>query len=261
MKTNSLFSKKVLKNANMKKSEYEKIKSNSLKLSIFISLFTWLILGFYTKDIFQSGAYAALTMIFIFTLLIYTPVLKQKKHSKKVEASLPLFLSKLALELRVGKDFIKALKNICNGKGAAEKEYQKVIKDFENGSSISNALKQMNQRINCLNIKRANSSLNNIYLHGSSSETLKRLTDDLLLRQKIESKEFSGKMVVYALVFIAISAIVPSMFASFILIGSFFMKISFTPFQVLLVIVVLFPALDISILFMIHSKTPVFLRQ
>jgi flagellar protein FlaJ len=103
--------------------------------------------------------------------------------------------------------------------------------------------------------------LNNIYLHGSSSETLKRLTDDLLVRQKIESKEFSGKMVVYALVFIAVSAIMPSMFQSFILIGSYFMKISFTPLQVLAIVVILFPALDISILFMIHSKTPIFLRQ
>ena len=137
----------------------------------------------------------------------------------------------------------------------------RVVKDFKNGSSISEALKKMNQRIIGINIKRANSSLNNIYLHGSSSDTLKKLTDDLLIRQKIESKEFSGKMVVYALVFIAVSAIMPSMFQSFILIGSYFMKISFTPLQVFFIIVLLFPALDVSILYMIHSKTPIFLRQ
>jgi len=170
-------------------------------------------------------------------------------------------LSKLVLELKVGKDFVRAIKNVCKNNIETEREYLRVLKDFENGSSISEALKKMNLRVNSLNVKRANSSLNNIYLHGSSSETLKRLTDDLLLRQKIESKEFSGKMVVYALVFIAVSAIMPSMFASFILIGSYFMKISFTQIQILLIIVVLFPVLDIFILFMIHSKTPIFLRQ
>jgi len=68
-------------------------------------------------------------------------------------------------------------------------------------------------------------------------------------------------MVVYALVFIAISAIMPAMFQSFILIGSYFMKISFSPIQVFMITIILFPIMDISILYMIHSKTPIFLRQ
>jgi len=261
MKKKSILSKKIIEKTNIKEKEFEKKKINSLKISIFIGLFGWLLIGMYTKDIFRSGAFGVILMAIIFVIQIYLPVIKQKKYSKKVESGLPLFLSKLVLELRVGKDFVCALRNVCTSKKEIEIEYLKVVKDFENGASISEALRRMNKRVSGLNIKRANSSLNNIYLHGSSSETLKRLTDDLLVRQKIESKEFSGKMVVYALVFIAVSAIMPSMFQSFILIGSYFMKISFTPLQVLAIVVILFPVLDISILFMIHSKTPIFLRQ
>ena len=260
-KKSSLIQKKMIQNTQMREREFEKIKIDSLKMSIFVGLFGWLICGVYTKEIIKSGAVGILIMIILFVIQIYWPILKQKRHAKQVEAGLPLFLSKLILELKVGKDLVHAIKNICKSEIKIEKEYLRVIKDFENGASISEALKKMNLRINSLNVKRANSSLNNIYLHGSSSETLKRLTDDLLLRQKIESKEFSGKMVVYALVFIAVSAIMPSMFASFILIGSYFMKISFTQIQILLIIVILFPVLDIFILFMIHSKTPIFLRQ
>ena len=260
-KTKSFILKKVIQNGNIREKDFEKRKMNSIKLSVFIGLFCWLLIGFFSKEIIKSSAIGILCMIICFVFFIYLPVIKQKQYSKKVESGLPLFLSKLVLELRVGKDFVHAIKNITKGTTEIEIEYQKVVRDFENGASISQALKKMNQKINCLNIKRVNSSLNNIYLHGSSSDTLKRLTDDLLVRQKIESKEFSGKMVVYALVFIAVSAIMPSMFQSFILIGSYFMKIGFTPIQVLLIVVVLFPALDVSILFMIHSKTPIFLRQ
>jgi len=261
IKKSSLIQKKLIEKGQLKEREFEKRKIESLKMSIFIGLFAWLICGVYTKEIIKSGSIGVIIMIFVFIIQIYLPVLKQKKYARKVEAGLPMFLSKIILELKVGKDFVRAIKNVCKNNIETEREYLRVLKDFENGSSISEALKKMNLRVNSLNVKRANSSLNNIYLHGSSSETLKRLTDDLLLRQKIESKEFSGKMVVYALVFIAVSAIMPAMFASFILIGSYFMKISFTPIQIFLIIVLLFPFLDIFILFTIHSKTPIFLRQ
>ena len=59
----------------------------------------------------------------------------------------------------------------------------------------------------------------------------------------------------------AVSAIVPAMFQSFILVGSYFMALSFTAEQVFLIIVVLFPLIDIGILAMINSKTPEFLKQ
>ena len=258
---NSIIQKKINKKTNTRQKDFEKKKIIYLKISIIISLFGWLIIGAYTKDIFRSGAIATILMIIIFIIELYLPVLKQKQHSKKVESGLPMFLFKVVSELKVGKDFVRAIKNSCNSTNPTDVEYLRVVRDFENGASISESLKNMNDRVNCLNVKRANSSLNNIYLHGSSSETLKKLTDDLLTRQKIESKEFSGKMVVYALVFIAVSAIVPSMFASFILIGSYFMKISFTPIQIFLIIVLIFPALDVSILYTIYSKTPIFLRQ
>jgi len=65
----------------------------------------------------------------------------------------------------------------------------------------------------------------------------------------------------YSLVFIAVSAIVPAMFQSFILIGSYFMALSFTAEQVFIIIVVLFPIIDVGILMMINNKTPEFLKN
>ncbi len=98
-----------------------------------------------------------------------------------------------------------------------------------------------------------------MHFAGGSPDGLKRLTEELYLKQRIESKEFSSKMVVYSLIFIAISAIVPAMFQSFILIGSYFMKITLSSFQIFIIIIILFPLIDIIILFVINSKTPLFL--
>ena len=102
MKKKSILSKKIIEKTNIKEKEFEKTKINSLKISIFIGLFGWLLIGMYTKDILRSGAFGAILMAIIFVIQIYLPVIKQKKYSKKVEAGLPLFLSKLVLELRVG---------------------------------------------------------------------------------------------------------------------------------------------------------------
>ena len=135
------------------------------------------------------------------------------------------------------------------------------MNDIEKGSSLKEALAKMNDRIDSLNIKRITSNLANIYLHGGKTLGLKKLAQELLLKQKIESKEFGGKMVVYSLVFIAVSAIVPAMFASFVLIGSYFMKLSFSPIEVFLIIVLLFPMLDAFVLILINSKTPLFLKN
>ena len=63
------------------------------------------------------------------------------------------------------------------------------------------------------------------------------------------------------LVFIAVSAIGPAMFASFIIIGSYFMQIQFSAIQIFLILVIVFPSIDLLVLITINSKTPLFLRK
>ena len=82
----------------------------------------------------------------------------------------------------------------------------------------------------------------------------------MLSRQKSESKEFSGKIVMFSLVFIVLSAIIPALFQAFITVGSSFMEIPFEGFQVLIIVGVLFPLLDTLLLFYIKSSTPEFLK-
>jgi pilus assembly protein TadC len=250
---------KVTKKANFRKKEFEIHKFESLKLSILISLFLFLFFELYLHNLFLTSGIAIFCFTVIFLLALQIPLIKKRKYAKKIENGMPNFLTNLITELKVGKNVFDAIKKCATGEVGSE--YLQVLKNVEQGTSFSDALLEMNANCGSLIVKRTNSNLNNLYLHGNDVYSLKKFNDELLMRQRIESKEFSGKMVVYALVFIAVSAIVPAMFISFILIGSYFMEIQFTALQIFIIIVFVFPLIDSCILMMINSKTPIFLRS
>ena len=258
----SFLEKTLTKKAAMRGKDFEKHKSRSLRLSVFVALFVWLFVGVLIKNLVLSAAISLAAMAVIFVILVQIPASKRRAYSKKVEADLPVFLMKLSTEMKTGKSLARALGDAAKEDGFAAKEFARVSLDMNKGATLNDALAAMNERLLSMNIRRANSNLASIYSHGTKNVTgLKRLAQELLLKQRIESKEFSGKMVVYALVFIAISAIVPAMFMSFVLIGSYFMKLSFTAPQIFMISVGLFPILDGAVLMMINSKTPLFLKQ
>ena len=60
--------------------------------------------------------------------------------------------------------------------------------------------------------------------------------------------------------FIAVSAIVPALFQSFLIVGSTFMQIDFTPIQIIVMTTMVLPAIDIGVLLYIRSITPEFLK-
>lgn len=258
----SFFEEFIKKKTKMREIELSKHKTASIKLSIFLGLFFWLGIGIITKNILLSMGLAIITTTIIFFVLLQLPLSKRKAYAKRVESDLPLFLMRLATEIKIGKNFSKAIEDSCKDGGAASEEFSIVIKDMQKGASFQEALKAMNERLQTISIRRVTSNLGNLSIQGTRDVSgLKKLAGELLLKQRIESKEFSGKMVVYALVFIAVSAIVPAMFQSFTLIGSYFMKLSFNAQEIFLISVVLFPVIDLAVLVLINKKTPQFLRQ
>lgn len=258
IKTKSFVEEKLSKN--LRKKEIEEKKFYNLKISLFIGAVTLFIIEIYFVDIYFSILIAIIFFIIIFIFLTIWPLIIHKKKVKKIESELPFFLMKLITEINLGNSFFVALKKICEEEGCVEKEFKKIVVDMQKGKSFEESVKEINDSLSSLETKRALSSISNIYSQGADAQSLKRLTEELFLKQRIASKEFSGKMVVYSLVFIAISAIVPAMFSSFILIGSYFMAIEFSAIEVFLIIVIVFPALNILVLMFINSKTPLFLK-
>ncbi len=262
MKIKNSIIKRKAKKTGLKENDFEKYKTKCLRISIVVALFAWLFVGVLIKNILSSGAIGIIIGTIFFIFLLRAPFVKKKKSVEEIEAELPFFLFSLVTELRTGKGFIAAIERIADKESETGKEFQKLLNDVKKGSSIQDGLERMSQRIGSRQVRRALGNISSMHLQGSNNFSgLKKIAQELIARQRINSREFSSKMVMYSLVFIAASAIVPAMFLSFILVGSYFMKISFTPIQILLITTIIFPVIDLGILGMINSKTPVFLKR
>ena len=235
-----------------------------VKISAFAGLFFLLVFVLFFQDIFLGAITAIVFFAGVLGFLLYSPRQKKKQKAKEMEKDLPFFLMALGVELNVGVPLKNAIENISEKeKNALGKELHTAIKKIDSsGVSLPQALLSISQRTDSLMLRRSLSQINGIYLQGKPGQiqALRSLAKEQLSIQKAQSREFNGRIAFYSLLFIAVSTVFPALFQSFVMVGSGFMEISFTPLQVLLVVALFFPLLDIAVLFYIRSKTPVFLR-
>ncbi|MFH1240249.1 MAG: type II secretion system F family protein [Candidatus Diapherotrites archaeon] len=255
-----------LKSANMKK-DSKKYLEESLMYSSLAGIGIWLVSGLLTFQIIESLATGLLCSLICFCFYLYLPIRKKKRAAKEFEKEFPFAMSAMAVEMNLKIPFEQSINNISKENyGLVSSEFKKVSNEInESGSSLSEALLHLTERIDSLMLKRAVAQISAIYSQGSkgknSGDALKKISSEILSRQKTESKEFSGKLVVFSLMFVAVSAIVPAIFQAFIIVGSMFLKLSFNAIQVFLIVTLVFPLLDIAILIYIRNKTPIFMRD
>lgn len=238
---------------------------NSMQKALLYGIASWLVLGLFSGKIVSSFIQAFCISILAFGFFLTIPKSRLKKTASLIERDLPFALLSMSAELNMGISFEKCLKNISNGNyGIVSKEFGFVVLEiFERGKSVQDSLRHFGEKIDSIELKRAIAQLVNVYERGGRKECgnpVKSIALEILSKQKSESKEFSGKIVVFSLMFIAVSAIVPAIFQAFIVVGSFFLKINFTPLQAILIVCVGFPLVDLAIFYYIKSKTPAFLE-
>jgi len=241
----------------------EKIfKEYALKCAL-VSLFAWLAIGLYIENLVQSLVLGIAAGLVLLGLLLYMPAMQSKKHAQLVESQLPFALMNMAVELNLGIRFEEILEHAEAQGNEIGKEFGRVLAEVrEQGSSVQNSLMHFAERVDSLEVKRAIALFVSVYEQGQkrSGESVKMLARELLHKQRSDAKEFSGKLVVYSLLFVAVSAVVPALFQSFVIVGSMVLRLTFTAEQAFLAIVVGFPAVDVIVLYYIRAKTPVFLR-
>jgi len=233
--------------------------------SLLFGIGAWFAIGLYTGKIVSSMLFAVIFSVFSFAIMLYFPKRKAEKIAKLIERELPFALLAMSAELNMKVSFEKSLENIAKGDyGMFSKEIKNGLKEIrEYGKTVQEALKNIGEKSDSLMLKRTMSQLIGVYEQGAKNEPgepIKRIALEILSRQKAEAKEFSGKLAVFSLMFIAVSAIIPAIFQAIIVAGSFFLKIKFTPIQIILIITIGFPLIDIMVFFYIKSKLPVFLE-
>lgn len=242
--------------------------NESVRQAAVCAIACWLVFGVLLENM-ALGAVIALLCFFIFiALLLYYPKARARNYAAMVEAGIPFSLMGIAVELNLGVPFLEAIAHAAQGKGCCAREFEIVAGEVkEQGASMQDALRHFSERIDSRLVKRSVMQLAAAFEHGEggegsrrSGEPVKRIAMEILTRQRVESKLFSGKLVVFSLLFIAVSAVVPALFQSFSLVGSAILHMSFTATQLFLIIALGFPLLDIAVLLYIRAKTPFFLR-
>ncbi len=202
---------------------------------------------------------ALLTSYYTYT----TPKRQYTNNLKKIETELSTTLRAIAVELTCGAKFETAIENTAKlHTGAASIELRKVNKAIENGKSTPAALRDFAQKWNSPNIQRATSQLIFTYEHGSNAaNSLKKLSDELILIQKVESKKHASKLAMGGLIFTAISAILPALFSAYAIVGSTFLEITITPLQIYAIFLLAFPIINTIILLYLNNTTPATLTE
>ncbi|MFH0714555.1 MAG: type II secretion system F family protein [Candidatus Diapherotrites archaeon] len=215
----------------------------------------------WTKSIALSLALGLGAVSLVFAL----PFIEERKRREELEGELPFALLSLAVQLEFGNAFEKALENVSKEKhGLVSKAFGEILEEAKRGKSIPKAIAVQAEQWKSRLARRAFLNVKSSYESGNregGGNALKALAKEMLERQHAQSKQFSGKMVLLALLFVTISAIVPALFLSFLVVGSQFLDVSISPTQALVAVCVGFPLLDVAMLFFIRSQTPYFLRQ
>ncbi|MCD6230105.1 MAG: type II secretion system F family protein [Candidatus Diapherotrites archaeon] len=248
-------------------SSVDSFVSAVILVAVLVSLFVSSVVSLWLSIVFFPVVFSLLFFAVYFFGLSFYPNRLKKIRGKKIESELPLLLRTMAIEINVNLPFEKVLENAANPSfGEAGKEMGIVLLDIRvAGASVQSALNGFGERVDSVYLKRCVRHMISVYEQGkpdegTAGEPLKAVAQEQLSKQKSEMTEYNGRLVVFSLVFIAVSAIVPALFQAFIIVGSNFLYLSFTPMQALLIPAVVFPLIDLGVLCFIRSKTPVFMK-
>lgn len=172
------------------------------------------------------------------------------------EKELPLALRALATELSINPSFEESLWSLEKGYGELSEDIKKIHRQTSQGLSIQEAILEWAEKSKSRQVKRAAMQIIFSYENHGNPENLKQLSQELLEKQKNRMQEYSKKIVVYSLVFICVSAVLPALFQAYVIVGTSFMSQTVTPEQAFFIPVIGFPLIDGIVLLAINSKRP-----
>lgn len=244
---------KKLKNTDIDPDRYIRI---SIGTSVTISIFlTGLML---TQSPVKAIGVGLISFSVLYYLVMKIPKIIERKHNNSLDRSMARSLRTISTELKIGTSLHRCIQHASEQDNPAGRKLRKVRKDLEKGSSFPEALAKMSRRNTSKFIKRTASQMTSIHSTDpeKGSKALKKLAreQESILRNKME--EYNEKLLVYSLMFIAVSAVIPAMFQALVIIGSNFLNLNITPTQALLIPAVGFPALNLMILGYTATKKP-----
>lgn len=227
------------------------------------SLFFGLMAFFYLDSI----EYAIYSTISVFVICIaffyYYPFVLKKTYIGKIEKELPFFLIDLDMKLSIGQEFLQSIKELSKKYGFLGFIFTKIIANYNKGISLQKSFREYSEIFDSQDFKRALTQIMNVYEAGKSFKErgpLFELSEELINIQTTKTKLYSNKLVMISLFFIAVTAILPSLLLILVNVGGLILDLGITPIQLILIFTLVFPAIDLIIIFIIFNLMPSFLR-
>lgn len=191
----------------------------------------------------------------VFYFLLNLPKIELEKEAKEIESELPFFIREVGFLVDVGLPFENAIDVASGEKNRISKKIQSAIEEMRSGSTFQMAISRIAIESESMQVKRAFSALISSYEHGGTTN-LEKISDELLMVQRHEIKDSSSKIAVYGLIFMAFSSVAPTFFIIYSILGEslFQNNVSLSSFAVIMVLI--FPAIDILILLVASSFIP-----
>jgi len=206
--------------------------SISLPLSLLIALIAFLYINFY-------------------------PNLVALKKSKDIERNLLFVVRHLYVQVRSGVSLFDAMVAVSKEDyGMISKEFERAVKEISTGKEQTAVLEEMALRVSHTGFKRIIWQIVNSLKSGADiSKVLNTIANELSQEQKVKIRKYGSQLSPYALMYLMLTVILPTLGISFLIILSSFsgIKIPETFFFLILGVVVLFQIMFIG---MIKSNRP-----
>ncbi|MDD4049942.1 MAG: hypothetical protein PHX47_02930 [Candidatus ainarchaeum sp.] len=230
---------------------------------LFIILYLVILIIFLLIDsVVISLSYSYLFNLFImfffmfFFIIFFKYKIKLQNHQRQINKEIPFFLNNLANDLDKNISLKIALENRVDSSLIGQIIKKVLYKVDVLGYSLSESF--ISVGVENSDLKRVFYQIEDVLSTGSlnKSESLRTLSSSIIEKQNYLIKNYSTKLSLLSLIYIVVSAIVPALFLMFLLVGSNFLELSFTPLSVIFIIVILFPIIDMFIFLTMKANLP-----
>ncbi|MCX8190431.1 MAG: type II secretion system F family protein [Candidatus Diapherotrites archaeon] len=182
------------------------------------------------------------------------------RKAKYLEASLAIFVLSLRTKLLAGLTLETAILKLRDElSGELKEELSKIIGEVDKGKDISDAFAHAATQTCSIEFKKVLSHLNQIAQNGYSrkNDTLKLLSKELSSMQLAKIRNYSSKLAIISLIFIASTVVLPALWLAFVVMGSAFFALDIEPLHVLVVTTVAFPMIGSVVLLYMKEVAPI----
>jgi flagellar protein FlaJ len=254
----------------LQRAEVDMKAEDYLAVSMFFSFYNFIVffggllyllwlLNMFTQQFIIIFFLASLAFsVFGFVYMVSYPKISVRKKSQDLDKNLIFAIRHLLVKVRSGVPLYEALVGVSQGNyGSVSNEIEKAVKEMQGGVSEATALDKVARLNPSTYFRRTIWQITNALRSGADiSSTLSSIEENAINEQKIRISQYGAEMNPFAVIYMMLTVILPTLGITFLIIIGSFLGLIFPDFVFYLILVFLafFQYMFIGI---IKSRRPV----